>query len=278
MADWPGPYGGAAYEAVGLAASTSPVNVVSNATANVEGAWVQIIASTANDCDGFWLSINTEQGETLIANCLVDIGIGADGSEVELLSDILFDSQNNKPIQNFFFVPIPIPAGTRIAARNRASAVSTSVLIGLVLQSGAFLGSVPSCPKCDTYGADTSDSGGTSLDPGATVNTEGAWTVLTTSCANDVKAILIKLGNASNSTRSNFLWRLDLGVGGAGSEVEILSDISFNAGVSSDSLTQTVFGPFLVEIPSGTRISLRVQCSGTTSPARLVDAAIYCFG
>jgi len=279
MGDWPGPNSGGTYEAIGLASSTTPVDVAASATPNTEAAsWTEIVSATVEYCDGFWLSAIGTSATSSISQIILDIGIGAASSEIVLVSHLLFDHQNNKPIQGFVYIPIPIPGGTRVAARIRCSVASHSIKVGIVLQRQGNTKPSNTCTKCVTYGDDTSDSGGTSIDPGVTANTEGAWTQMTSSTTDDTKMVIISLGNQANASRNNYYFRLDLGIGGSGSEVAAISNIPFNSGISTDMLTQIWFGPFPVDIPAGTRIALRLQCSGAASPARLVDAAIHCFG
>jgi hypothetical protein len=66
-------------------------------------------------------------------------------------------------------------------------------------------------------------------------------------------------------------------VGGAGSEVVFLNDIRlFNSGLYNN-FSPDHYGPLPVDIPAGSRISARAQCTGTDATDRLVDVIAHGF-
>jgi hypothetical protein len=112
-----------------VAASTSGTQMFPNATNNVKGPWSQIIASTARAYKALLLELDWGK-RWQSANYLIDIGIGAAGSEVVIIPNWSTDSQQAS--NSFLLMPIPVAAGQRIAARLQTAGDSgdgTSIVI-----------------------------------------------------------------------------------------------------------------------------------------------------
>lgn len=118
--------GGGVIDALGFNPSTSiGATVDPGSTANVKGAWAQIAASTTYDIAGFGIGIDSQgaQGGSTFAGVDLDIGVGSSGNEVVILPDWQFmmtGSLNGRRDINpavMPFIPMQIPAGSRIAAR-----------------------------------------------------------------------------------------------------------------------------------------------------------------
>ncbi len=121
-------------------------------------------------------------------------------------------------------------------------------------------------------GIDTS-TGGTAVSGGTGAsNTKGAWVQLTASTPNDATWMMVRIGSDGTvgANINNLL--LDIGIGGAGSEIVIAPNLSFNAW-SGSSQGETYIFP--VAIPAGTRIAARAQSDATSSNG--CYAAIMCF-
>ncbi len=128
-----GPMGSGQYDTFGWAGAGSTIagiQIDPGAVANTKGAWTQIVASTPHDLIGFFLGFDCLQfvggGTSVAAPQLVDIGLGAAGSEVVILPDVfVFSNPENfawEVSPSFSgFVNMPIKAGTRIAARSQSS-------------------------------------------------------------------------------------------------------------------------------------------------------------
>lgn len=110
---------------------------------------------------------------------LVDIGIGAAGSETILIPNLSAGGSGGLTITGGFeyWFPIYIKSGTRIAANARQNSTSGTNPYVWITLFGA-----PSCPSAikvgsyvTSFGADTTVSGATSLTSGTT--NEGAWTI-----------------------------------------------------------------------------------------------------
>ncbi|MDE3036959.1 MAG: hypothetical protein KGJ21_00680 [Pseudomonadota bacterium] len=119
--------------AVSMGISTTiGVTVDPGGTVNTLGNWTQLIASTPNNFNGLLLAIG--DGARSVASAgiswLVDIAIGASGSEQAIIKQ-LFTMSSSNTVFNMappFFGPFPcsIPAGTRIAARAQCSSNSAT--------------------------------------------------------------------------------------------------------------------------------------------------------
>jgi len=117
-------------------ASTSGTTLTPSATINTMGSYSQLVASTAKDYYGLygtWAFPGTRQ------NYLVDIAIGAGGSELVLLPQrqiYIGDTVNGigtaTDLVLLPFTPIKIPAGTRIAARCQSS-ISSGNTVDIML-------------------------------------------------------------------------------------------------------------------------------------------------
>ena len=101
---------------------------------------------------------------------------------------------------------------------------------------------------------------GTSVAASASINTKGAWTELVASTAFDADALQIIMAIPDVTTGH----LLDLAIGGAGSEIEVLSNLLVSSvGRSSTTLT------FPTLLPAGSRISARVQSQTASSAVRV---------
>lgn len=116
--------GAAGVDMVGISTSSSAgTSITPSASANAKGLFSsgQLIASTARDYMGFVPHIS---GGTTADIYLVDFGIGGSGSEQVILSNLHAPGDSAPQLCTYGFFPIPIPAGSRLSARNQASAAS----------------------------------------------------------------------------------------------------------------------------------------------------------
>ena len=122
---FPGPTGFAGMEAVGQTNGIGTV-ILTTTSANVKTAYVQLTASTGRDYAGFFLGTD---GAVTAANqptFLVDLAVGAGGSEKNILNTYLLRGNVTAPISCSNLIMIPIPSGTRISARAQSNQASSS--------------------------------------------------------------------------------------------------------------------------------------------------------
>jgi len=256
--------------------SSAQTTVTADGSTNTKGAFAQLIAATAFKAEGILVTVKRLSGNT--ADHLIDIAIGAALSEVVIIPNILLSSKggvaNDFCIGNFY-VPFHIPAGTRIAARSQSTTGSATVTVGVTLVGGEGL---LMCERCETWGANTADSGGTSVDAGASANTKGtSYAQLTASSGIDARYLVVCVGNALNGAAATANFLLDISIGAGGSEVVIVPDLHYLT-TSLTHFPAPAFIAFPCNIPAGTRVAVRSQSSTNDATDRLTDVVILAFG
>lgn len=270
MGDWPA-LGGERH----LGSTT--VVVTSSATANVKGAWTELVPDTLFGADHLhlvaWPSSNGRQ-------MLFDFAVGPAGSEVVVVPDLHLCGQAglNQPT----VLPMPIPAGSRIAARAAGAVGSSGARLRASVSGGGF-GTRPAvaAARMHAYGADASDSGGTAVDPGGTANTFGPWVQMTAATEAPHRGLLLAVGTRANTGIAQVTLLAEIGVGAAGQEQGFLTVELFaislvtGTGAVSPGWSPTTFP---VSLPQGTRLSIRVAATITDATDRVMDYVLYGLG
>jgi hypothetical protein len=256
----------------GVTTTSRGTAVTAAATAHTKGAYAQIIASTAHAAKGFLVQLgNASAG----VDYSVDIAIGGAGSEIIIVADLLAGSGTGSIArQGAYFIPIPIPAGTRVSARCQATTLS-SALRAKVHLLGDLPGGMEPFGKCVRYGFVSATTQGTTIDPGATANTKGAWTQLVAATTYAIKALWFDTSNLVQVTRTSADWLLDLGIGGAGAELVIAPNFHIEASTTDDTLVHGPSPLLPVSIPAGSRLSARCMSSLNTATVRNLAVAVY---
>lgn len=243
-----------------------------NATANVKGTWYNNPTPLAAEAFGFILTMANTQANR---DVLFDFAFGGAGAEVVKLANVLYSyipAGNNMPQ---IVVPLYVPRGTTFSGRAQANVGSSTVDCRIFWIHDNPWNLV--FRNAETWGANTADSGGTSVDPGAVANTKGAWVELTAATARRTRMMNVHIGNQGNSVRADTTTKLDIGVGAAGSEVVVLPDLHAYQSTLDDYMTPPLQGPFPVDIPAGSRIAARSSCGTTDATDRLMDVVVYGF-
>lgn len=245
---------------------------------------MQLVASSAIDC--CWMTVTlSRQTDSSNWTSAVDIGIGASGSELVLINDLLcvynFASSNGANSVTYSG-PISIPAGSRISARSSAGAGSSVINVSLQLFDGAFT-MMEGCGGWDGIGVSTARSfpEGTLVDPGATVNTKGAYAQLVASTSRDYCGLNIQFDEGvASAPAANTIYLVDIAIGASGSENAIIPNASILKLVASSTfriIIPGVVGPYFVPIPAGSRISARAQSSDNGASTRPIGVSVYGF-
>lgn len=233
---------------VSLSESTS-VTVQADASANTKGAWVEAIASTANATNLLTIYAATSASGT-DTGCLLDVAIGPSGSEQIIVNNVAIGFS---PGTNWSF-PMSIPPGTRIALRLQHVTGSTNVAVRTTL---TLLGD-GTTKAVDTYGATTATSRGTNLP------TSNTYVQLTASTTQPYRAVVMVATGGGLAAFANENSTYTLGIGGAGSEVDL-----FSATVVSNSSEFVTYVAglsvpiYLGYIPDGSRLAVK-QSVGRT--------------
>jgi hypothetical protein len=249
------------------------LTLTAHASAHTKGAWTQLSSALPFDA---YLTFHCSDA-SLDYDYLFDIGIGAAGSEIVLVSNMLWCTSTIYTLASgIWTVPIIIPKGTRVAARCQCSTAGSKVAIVnyQAIYTGGF-GHEGLCNFSDTYGANTADSGGTSIDPGGTAYSWGAWTQLTAATTRNIKGLICAVGTQLDLARTTAYWFASIGVGGAGFESSLIT-FTFNLRTTYNLMlpSPTVFFP--VSIPAGTRLSARGLCN-INDANRYFDIIAYAF-
>lgn len=240
MAFWPVPS-----RLLPISSTYAPVTVTASATPHTKGPWTEIIASTADAATGFMLALPNNSGNNLNRATLLDVALGAAGSEVVLLENMVHGSTNAQSQ----WIPLPLPAGARVSARIQSVVVSHTLAVGVV-PARAYSGA----PRqtfgiAASYGADTANSTGTVVQ---------TLTELVASTDRRTSRIGVSMGVALTGGGATATVSAAIKVGPSGSEVTVLS---FQVETTS---AETILWPqqtglydnWDVSIPAGSRISM----------------------
>jgi hypothetical protein len=252
--------------------------MTASATPNTPGAWVQYIANnqvSASDTIAaiHILAIGNNQSVAADNSMLLDIGKGAAGSEVIVAENIAVGGAlNSASFGPLLTVPVQIEGATRVACRVRAATGSRVLTMQAIWASGSpasapFADRLPTA--VDVIGTSTATSAGTTM-----TGASGTWTQLTASTTKDYQSLVLLPSGPANTSTTGASFRLDLGLGAAGSEVAVayfwgLLNVNSGVGHLVQSVQTAAYGGF---IPAGTRISVRHNLAA--NPGRLCACVI----
>jgi hypothetical protein len=245
-------YANAGNTFVGLA---SFVNVATASSSSSKGAWAQVFSSTAANITHIYISNLTTNWASNDGSMLLDIGIGASGSETAIMSNVALGGYASA-----LSFPIAIPAGSRVAARVQGLRTSYSQYINFAASATSDYSRFPS--SIDAIGVNTSTLKGVALS-----GASGTYTEITSATAKDYEQFVI-IPSCNSTTNGGLNGTLTLAYGSAGSEVDVGSvGIASNTSQNNVSLSNTVSvlnGRFA---PAGTRLSIKHNLSSTSGYA-----------
>ncbi len=253
--------------------STYNTAITASASANAKGSYTQLVASLSGSVNGFFVIVSAVT--TSNRSYLLDIATGGAGSETVIVANLPVQIGGDYHGGNFVvFVPLPISSGTRVAARCQSSTGSSQIFMSLLTVAGE-LSNLLTSAVASTYGATTGTSRGTSIDPGAVADTKGTYVQMTaaTSTSNNLKWLIVLVGNQSNAAMSVATWALDIATGAAASETVVVPDLIFSSSTAFDAVIPG-FYCLPVDIANGTRIAARAKCTITDATDRLVDLVL----
>jgi hypothetical protein len=247
--------------------TSAGTSIAANASIHTKGLWTQLIASTTYDSYGFWLCANNSLSAGADTSQLLDIGVGANPNEVAILPNYLAGSRGAGGWTKFVFIPLFIPRGTRVSARNQALISADTVHVLVMPVYGSSRPTQRIYTGCDAYGVDTADSGGTAHTPGNT-GAESTDANVGTTLTRDYKAVLPALQFPGTTAGNDaFHWEITDGTN------------TFAEWVNSTGSSETVdvLQPNVpLEFPLKAGTQLMVQAESNTT-GTLHDVAFYCF-
>jgi len=255
--------------------------VNSSTTTDTKGSWTQIASSTSFDATAIWICLDPQFTDT---NYLVDIGLGASGSEQIIIPDLLMAAQAGKALNPI--IPMAIPAGSRISARCAGNFSGTNpVYVSVTLFSGAFT-NYPPISDITAYGVNTTGSTGTTADSGTPANSKGSWTQIVASTTQAHKGLMVAAVRPSMTVTlaAAYMQLTDIGIGASGSEQILVPNIRYNcqndAGATSarGNLDPTFIILPPCDIPAGSRLAVRQQSTTTDAQDRTAAYVLYGLG
>lgn len=239
--------------------------VTSGSVAHTMGAWVEVVASTTSDIDGFNLIVSINQIASTDTSALLDIGVGASGSEVVIVPYLSVGHQG-QGAEIAYKIPVFVPSGSRIAIRVQSVRTSQNITILFVGALSCTTNQTPTPVLSLTsstvqYGADTATSNLTLLTAPGSLNTKGAWTEIAAATTESLQGLTVMLsgGPSGNYTAANCL--VDIAVGASGSEIIVLDNYQISVS-ANENVTARISNTFAAcDIPAGSRISMRYQRS-----------------
>jgi hypothetical protein len=241
----------ATYGAVIDASNATGTLITAGATANTKGAWTQLVAATDFDSDGMLLTLSIQSAHPYA----FDIAIGASGSEQIIVNNILLRGINGSNYYSSSYLPITIPAGTRISVRSQSTTASSIGHALVHLFGESFLSS--KFAGVETVGANVTASGtdGTYVLYNGTANTWSSWVQLTAATQNEFFAMFLSDLSYINAA-ADFMY--EIGIGASGSEQAIMPTMHLRG----DLYKGAVISPtFPIRIPAGSRLSMRARSS-----------------
>jgi hypothetical protein len=247
-------------QAGAVAATSLGTTVASGGSAGTYGSWVEFFASTSYDAKGVHITNVPSNGQFYS----VQLGVGAASSEV-----VVAEFGAGKSCGMATTLPVQIKAGSRVALRCTSAGGANNTLFTMRLGRG---GGNCLLAGGHEYGGVTTGAW-TTIDPGGTANTKGAYAQLIASTARPAKGFTLWLGTQNDGTTNNQL--LDIAIGAASSEQIILADACIRS-PSYAAMQISQIGPIWTPIPEGSRIAVRSQSSTnlTTSNSRYLYGAI----
>lgn len=267
-------FGGGPFDAGSNPISTNGIAVSSGATPNTKTSWVEAISSTAYDTS--WLLVTLGAGNIGL-RFLLDVGVGAAGSETLLVPDLFYSLVTSaSPPNAWYLLPLAIPRGTRIALRGQSSTASGAVVAMVHAIAGPIIG--PSgLRRVEACGIAAGASALTAIDPGAAANTDSAWVELVAATAFAYRWLMVGFGHSAGVVAASTRWLVDIGVGAAGSETELVPDLFVHGHTGTDT-PAPISLCFPASVAAGTRISARARSQSASDVTRDIDVAVWGVG
>lgn len=261
--------GGNKITTAGFAAGAG-TGLTPNATANTKGSYSQIEAATTEQCSGLHVGVFPGTGVTYAGgDLLIDVAFGAASSEVDVVQNLPFTGYAQyAPATSWLWLPIEIPESTRISARCQSTATSGGDIELMICRQASHPLTPKGLGKWVTYGADTATSTAVTLT--SNFGSPTAYSQVTASLPEHGSMLYVVAQGGGVPARTIGKFDIDVAVGTGGNEVDFLSVPI--TGSSQENVGPWVTGPFFVDIPAGTRLSVRAEChSGAGSD---IDVAL----
>jgi hypothetical protein len=234
------------------------VNVTTGGTAHTKGSWFQLIASTSANASLLVLRVDGISINATNTAALLDIGIGASGSETVIIPDV---AVGGATANITVAVPFQIPSGTRIAARAQSAATTRQFRCDPFLYDDGKYSIAPT--SVDVITTDPATSKGIEFS-----GSSNTWVEAIASTTRAYRGVCLVPSVHDADTSNLTATTLEVGVGSAGNEVAFGTmrlDFLNSESVRGQFPGFSLFGRGSV-IPAGSRLAVRHQL--TTNPTR----------
>jgi hypothetical protein len=238
--------------------------VTANSAAHTKGSWTQVIAATSADASLLTVLVGSVQITATNTATLLDLAMGASGSEVAFASNIAVGGASGAAggsrAAAYFQIPLKIPSGTRLSARIQSVVTGgKTASVALYVQNAGDYSTAPT--SVDVIGADTTTSQGTSFS-----GASGTWVEATASTSQAYRAVVPVASLHEANVVASFLPTFTVGVGASGSEQEF-GDVRYEFDtVERASLREPYNTLFGRNIPAGSRLAVKHTIA--SSPSR----------
>lgn len=259
MSNWP-LFGVGRVETLG--AANRAFELTSSGDTNTLSAWAQL-GTTSFSYTGLHLQVYATA-----TRLMVDLGVGTSGAERVLVSQLPFESSAAAGMAGNLFLPLAVPEGTGVFARQRCLSASQKGGINVTGIAGEWKTALPAglayAELVNSFNtSNTIISSGIATASGS-ASTDSAWAEITASTTRAYCALSVGISPAGDGSRTLGHAAVDIAVGASGSEVVILSDV---ATYFEYNRVQNVSfaGPFPLAIPAGVRLAGRCRASTTST-------------
>lgn len=244
-------------------------------SAHTMGSWVEIVSALSADVGYVKITPTANTGSSTVdTSALFDLGVGAGGAEAAVISSLgvgwwITSGAASHPGWLF---PLFIPRGSRVAGRVQGAEASKSFSARFEFFAPTQ-GLIPSA-KVVALGAVPASSRGTVLSSPGSGNTEGAWTEIVASTSEPYTALGVSVQGGSDTTQATTSGLVDIGVGAAGAETAVVSDIALGL-VATEGINplSPLVHPLVNQVPAGSRLSARWQNGLGSAPT--VDVVLH---
>jgi hypothetical protein len=233
--------------------SQGSATVTADATPHTKGAWTEVIASNAGTTSALFCTVTNVGLNGNNTATLIDIGVGASGSESAIVSNIAVGGASASGFGGGigFVLPVSIASSSRIAVRSQAFIASDTAAISIDTFALGDSTTVPTTLDC--LGTSTSTSEGT------LVSTSYAEVVASTAQAYEALIIVPSWSLSSGSTYGS---EIIVATGTVGNEIDIAKNEAYKTSGEQawnvpyiSSITDTT-------VASGTRLSAKAPGGG----------------
>lgn len=245
---------------------------------NAYGSYTQVLAAAAitRDCFGILINFNSNFVTAAARDTIVTIGIDPAGGTAwtDTINHLLASCASSYNVGHgghWYYFPIFIPSGSSVAAKASVNNATVGTLRCCVWLYGApkNISNLVYGQGVETLGATTASSSGTAVTSGTT--SEGSWTSLGTTTKR-WKFGQIGMGINDTTMTSGGLYHVDF----ASAEAYIGMDKQYLVPTSTEAFSSVLHSHTMCDVPVGSIIYGRVQCSGTAdSSLSLIAYGVY---